>query len=575
MAKTTKAINVSIGASLKELEQAMRDAGILVEDFSVKTKKAGATGAAGFNELEKGLKGFKREQVQEGRLVGFYVKELTSFAGASSGTQAAMGGLIQGMVGLATATGPLLVVWAGFEIFKGLATYFNEVGEAAEKAALQAAAAVGKLADRLAELRAAREGTKPVDVEQGKLDAAKRLARAQIETEAATSTGDTDREDVAKAQLEALNKEIAAWEKINGPLRTYIIQQSQLVAGMRDATAASVALNVAESARVGNLEMEMGASGDAVGVAAAKLETVRAGFEKMGITAQVAMAKARGASAEEIATLADKAEMVTLMSQLTNAASSAEIDAINKRIQALKLEATIRRNMKAMEGAPVFGPGNAAGEKGFEFDKADLAATQKQNEKDAQSYDAANFDLSGISASQAAADKSKKDAKEVQDAWGAAGDGISAAFGAVGTAIAGNTGAIIGQIAQVAILIVKFIALAIAAAASSEAQKPFIGAFAAVAGAIAVAAALGSLIGGLADGGPMEAGRPYMVGERGPELVVPNQSGTVVPNHQLGRGGGVTVNITTPDARSFERMLRRNDNALVRVLREATASGRY
>lgn len=44
-----------------------------------------------------------------------------------------------------------------------------------------------------------------------------------------------------------------------------------------------------------------------------------------------------------------------------------------------------------------------------------------------------------------------------------------------------------------------------------------------------------------ARGGPVSAGSPYLVGERGPELIVPNRSGTVIPNNKLG-GGGVVVN---------------------------------
>lgn len=39
-------------------------------------------------------------------------------------------------------------------------------------------------------------------------------------------------------------------------------------------------------------------------------------------------------------------------------------------------------------------------------------------------------------------------------------------------------------------------------------------------------------------GGPVMAGRPYIVGEKGPELMVPSSSGEIVPNHELGRGGG-------------------------------------
>ena len=39
-----------------------------------------------------------------------------------------------------------------------------------------------------------------------------------------------------------------------------------------------------------------------------------------------------------------------------------------------------------------------------------------------------------------------------------------------------------------------------------------------------------------------------MVGERGPEMFIPNASGSIVPNDQLGGGGGTTVvnlNIST------------------------------
>ena len=65
----------------------------------------------------------------------------------------------------------------------------------------------------------------------------------------------------------------------------------------------------------------------------------------------------------------------------------------------------------------------------------------------------------------------------------------------------------------------------------------------------------GALIPGfLAEGGPAGAGKPYIVGERGPELFVPNSSGTVVPNGALG-GSQVTYNINAVDAMSFKQML--------------------
>jgi len=53
---------------------------------------------------------------------------------------------------------------------------------------------------------------------------------------------------------------------------------------------------------------------------------------------------------------------------------------------------------------------------------------------------------------------------------------------------------------------------------------------------------LGSFGGARADGGPVRAGRPYLVGERGPEIVVPRNSGTVLPNG-TGLAGGSTFNV--------------------------------
>lgn len=46
------------------------------------------------------------------------------------------------------------------------------------------------------------------------------------------------------------------------------------------------------------------------------------------------------------------------------------------------------------------------------------------------------------------------------------------------------------------------------------------------------------LAGARADGGPVSANRPYLVGERGPEIIVPGKSGMVIPNHQIGQGAG-------------------------------------
>jgi len=73
---------------------------------------------------------------------------------------------------------------------------------------------------------------------------------------------------------------------------------------------------------------------------------------------------------------------------------------------------------------------------------------------------------------------------------------------------------------------------------------------------------LGSLMGGaFADGGNPPLGKVSLVGEKGPELFVPNSSGTIVPNNALGGMGG------TPDVRIsgddllivFDKAQRRRD----------------
>lgn len=59
---------------------------------------------------------------------------------------------------------------------------------------------------------------------------------------------------------------------------------------------------------------------------------------------------------------------------------------------------------------------------------------------------------------------------------------------------------------------------------------------------------LGKLIKPKAAGGPVMAGSPYLVGEKGPELFMPGKSGIIVPNNALGSGGGSTSVVVNVDA---------------------------
>ena len=56
----------------------------------------------------------------------------------------------------------------------------------------------------------------------------------------------------------------------------------------------------------------------------------------------------------------------------------------------------------------------------------------------------------------------------------------------------------------------------------------------------------GGILGALgfaANGGPVKGGKPYIVGEKGPELFTPGVSGNITPNHALGGSTSVVVNV--------------------------------
>lgn len=109
------------------------------------------------------------------------------------------------------------------------------------------------------------------------------------------------------------------------------------------------------------------------------------------------------------------------------------------------------------------------------------------------------------------------------------------------------------------------------AAFASTAAIPIVGpaaAPAAMAAALAVATPVAATVAGLsaaaagarATGGPVSQNQTYLVGERGPELFVPNTNGAIVPNNKLGNGGGnITVNMIQNKERAGQTQ-ERNDN---------------
>ena len=70
-------------------------------------------------------------------------------------------------------------------------------------------------------------------------------------------------------------------------------------------------------------------------------------------------------------------------------------------------------------------------------------------------------------------------------------------------------------------------------------------------------------------GGAVQKDKPYIVGEAGREMFVPNQSGNIVPNDQLGRAVNVNFNINTVDARGFNELLTNSRATIVGMINSA------
>ena len=86
-----------------------------------------------------------------------------------------------------------------------------------------------------------------------------------------------------------------------------------------------------------------------------------------------------------------------------------------------------------------------------------------------------------------------------------------------------------------------------------------------------------SFLPGFAQGGAVGKGRPIMVGERGPELFIPNSSGQITQNARGmgGRSANVTFNINTIDSRGFDQALVENRGTITAIINNAlTERGR-
>ena len=87
-----------------------------------------------------------------------------------------------------------------------------------------------------------------------------------------------------------------------------------------------------------------------------------------------------------------------------------------------------------------------------------------------------------------------------------------------------------------------------------------------------IGGAVGGFLGGMlgfADGGRPPINRPSIVGERGAEVFVPDQSGTIVPNDALGGSTNVTFNINTVDSTGFASLLDSRRGQIINMVNSA------
>ena len=152
---------------------------------------------------------------------------------------------------------------------------------------------------------------------------------------------------------------------------------------------------------------------------------------------------------------------------------------------------------------------------------------------------------------------------------------IDAATGAIsfGQAVANVMQQALQAVVNMAIKSLEAYALSAEGAAFfSQAGVPIIGPALGAAAIATTGAIFAGLVGAMphfAAGGRYSGG-PMVVGERGPEIINPSGSGTVIPNHAL---GGVTINVHTAaaDAAGLRRLVSSPD--FVRAMREAQRNG--
>ena len=124
---------------------------------------------------------------------------------------------------------------------------------------------------------------------------------------------------------------------------------------------------------------------------------------------------------------------------------------------------------------------------------------------------------------------------------------------------------------NIAMAIMNTAAGATKALAQGGVFGPLLAGLVVAAGAVQIAAISSQKYQGRKTGGLVQKGTPYMVGEAGAEMFVPNQTGTIIPNRNMDSGQTVNVNFTinTVNAAGVDELLVSRRSTITNIIRDA------
>jgi hypothetical protein len=574
------------GSGMAPVNQAAQESTSAVQKFAA----ASATGAQSYIS----------DQRMQGRQASFLAAEIldVGLAGRASGEslKAGLGLGIEALSGLRTGLNGIAIGMIAFEAVKFAVAIVRQFGEAAKVAAEEAkhfgeqvSAALTKSVDKLDDLLG--KDKKDSDKTGDKLDAAvsmrdrnvRRLADLEAELAAINEkylsdvaamgegAGPGTDTRVDSAQAKAMREEIAK-------LRA-IVATTGATKGIEldtERTAREGLINA--SREKGNPDYEMTGGDGGVLLASKTLAAVHAKFAQMSAEADLSIAKAGHATAEQLEQLRLKSEVLALNAQLAAAGGTAEEAAIRRAIAAAKA-ASLDRMRDLRIGKSI--RDNANESDWMDADVRRIAHDEKDGKvfmsnpsnwaKEAQTADETNKPGAFGDAGLASATMVKTQialANQLRDSWSTVGTAMGGAFSALGAAVGGSLGKILSQIGQV---ISQLVSMAIA----TQGSLPFPW------NIVAMAATGTALVAGMIaanSGVPSYDVGTYSVPRTGLALV--HQGEAILPvggpaeAYRAGSGGGggnVSVVFNAPVDRDWWAA---NRTHIVEQIREATRDRR-